>query len=192
MKFIKIPNKNFEMQIHQVTQKDWQKVMNNNPSHFKGPLNPVEKVSWLDAQEFIKKINAEDAKYNYRLPKEKEWEYCCGPEINGSQLKDYAWHSDNSNAKTHPVGQKEPNIFGLYDMLGNVWEWCEDFYDPRNQSRDTKLGKMLLGISSNATRVIKGGSWVNVAQNLRPAYRYGDDPDDRSSGVGFRLLRTLK
>ncbi|MEK7450052.1 MAG: formylglycine-generating enzyme family protein [Planctomycetota bacterium] len=125
----------FLISKYEVTQGQWQKIMNNNPSNFKGDNNPVEQVSWDDCQEFCKRSETESAsggKTGLRLPTEAEWEYAAragtttkyywGDSIND----DYLW--DNSNLGTHPVGQKKPNGFGLYDMLGNVWEWCQDWY----------------------------------------------------------------
>lgn len=126
----------FEMGQFPVTQSQWEAVMGNNPSYFKGENNPVECVSWNDAQEFIKKLNDEDTEYTYRLPTEAEWEYCARGGTTTAyhfsdspkDLGDYAWFYDNSGGTTHPVGEKKPNQYGLYDMLGNVWEWCQDVY----------------------------------------------------------------
>lgn len=175
MKFIKIPNKDFEIKETLVTQSLWEKWMGNNPSIFKGPDDlPAENVSWNDVQEFIKKLNEDQKEFTYRLPTEQEWEYCCGKEINEKDLEKHAWYYKNSKNKTHPVKQKLPNEFGLYDMLGNLWEWCEDWYD---NDKDTKN--------------IRGGSWYNAAQFLRSAFRSNGFPNDRYKSVGFRLVRTV-
>ena len=115
----------------------WEAVMGSNPSHFSGDNNPVEQVSWNDCQSFIAKLNELDHEHTYRLPTEAEWEYACragstmgyGYGNDSAQLGQYAWYSDNSNSKTHPVGEKKPNAWGLYDMHGNGWEWCQDWYD---------------------------------------------------------------
>jgi formylglycine-generating enzyme required for sulfatase activity len=128
----------FEIMDTQVTQKQWQDVMGSNPSYFKNnPDNPVETVSWNDVQEFIKKLNEKNDGYVYDLPTEEQWEYACraGTQTAYSfgddpkDLKDYAWYWENSENTTHPVKQKKPNAWGLYDMHGNVWEWCKDVYD---------------------------------------------------------------
>ena len=129
--------KPFFMGICQVTQGEWQKVMGSNPSHFTGdPRLPVESVSWNDCQKFIEKLNALNPEYEYSLPSEEQWEYACragsttkyffGDEPD--MLGEYAWFWENSGSKTHPVGQKKPNPWGLFDILGNVWEWCKDQY----------------------------------------------------------------
>ena len=128
----------FYLQTTEVTQGQWQKVMGSNPAHFNtcGKDCPVEQVSWDDAQEFIRKLNQMEKTDTYRLPTEAEWEWACRAKSTGrfsfgddeAGLKDYAWFDKNSAAKTHPVGQLKPNAWGLYDMHGNVWEWCRDWY----------------------------------------------------------------
>ncbi len=128
--------KDFYMARHPVTQALWQTIMGNNPSNFKGENHPVEMVSWEDVQEFITNLNERTGENRYRLPTETEWEYACRSGSPGaycfgddeSLLGGYAWYNTNSDSKTHPVGGKKPNSWGLYDMHGNVWEWCQDWY----------------------------------------------------------------
>lgn len=172
MKFIKIEN--FEIQTTPVTQAQWLKVMKKNPSHFIGNNLPVESVSWYDCTAFCEKLNKKQNKYVYRLPTEKEWELAARS-CDQQNLDEIAWYYDNSNMKTHTVKNKKPNAIGLYDMLGNVWEWCQDLYT--HESYD---------------RVLRGGGWGSNAQYLRSANRGNWGPDDRYSFVGFRLVRTTK
>lgn len=128
----------FEMQTTQVTQSEWEKVMGNNPSRFKGSSRPVERVSWDDVQKFISKLNESQSEYVYRLPTEAEWEYACRAGTTsayffGDDAKDiqqYAWTSVNSDDQTHDVGTLKPNPWRLYDMCGNVWEWVHDWHAP--------------------------------------------------------------
>src|ERR1700677_4656076 len=151
MKFVKVNN--YEIMDAPVTQKEWKKLMGNNPSYFKGINNPVESVSWNDCQEYIKKLNDKKDGYIYRLPTEIEWEYCA-KSCDDIPINKQSWYYQNSAYKTHPVKNKKPNKLELYDMLGNVWEWCQDLYD--------QLGP---------SRVVRGGSWFSRAQYLRSAYR---------------------
>ena len=161
----------FAIGKYPITQAQYQAVMGNNPSDFENnPQNPVESVSWDDAQAFCQKLSEITGK-TYRLPTEAEWEYACragtttryyfGDDVN--QLGDYAWYDGNSGNKTHPVGQKKPNDWGLYDMSGNVWEWCED-------------------------SCLRGGSWSNDPDFCRSAYRYYDVPRVNSCNLGFRVV----
>ena len=188
---IVIPGKDFKMGKYEVTQAQWQAVMGKNPSDFKGPNNPVECVSWDDCKKFLEKLNAmpevKASGLTFRLPTEKEWEYACragstgkyckladGTEITKDTLDEVAWYCDNcdnSRRKTHPVGQKTPNAFGLYDMHGNVCEWCEDLY-----------------LAGTSYRVQRGGSWFNVSVNCTAGYRYYNDPVNCDCRVGFRLV----
>lgn len=168
MNFIKIPGKDFEMMDAPVTQKEWSEVMGNDPSCFKGANNPVEQVSWHDCQEFIKKLNEEKDGFIYDLPTEEEWEYCA-KSCDKQKIKDIAWCCENSDNKTHPVKQKKPNSLGLYDMLGNVWEWTS-----------TKEG---------SGRVLRGGGWYDFARVLRSGCRGSISPGIRYGDFGFRLLR---
>ncbi len=178
---------------YEVTQGQWQKIMGNNPSRFSncGDNCPVEQVSWNDIQGFFRKLNASSGK-NYRLPTEAEWEYAArsgGKKekyagTDGS-LDDYAWYSSNSGSKTHPVGQKRPNGLGIYDMSGNVWEWCNDYYGENYYSQSPRNNPE--GPSSGSYRVLRGGGWGNIAAYTRAAYRNRSFPGIRDYGLGFRL-----
>ena len=170
MKFVKVTD-TLEMATTQVTQKLWQKHMENNPSYFKGKNNPVETVSFNDCENFLKVINAKSKCFTYRLPTEDEWEFAA-KSCYEQNTKEIAWCSENSDNTTHPVSTKLPNELGIYDMLGNVFEWTS-----------SKKGSY---------RVIRGGSWGNGARYLRSAYRNNESADYRFDDVGFRLVRTTK
>lgn len=180
---------------YEVTQKEWREVMGSNPSNFKGDDLPVEYVSWNDAQEFVKKLNEKEGTNKYRLPSEAEWEYAvrAGTTTRYSfgddetDLGNYAWYSSNSGSNTHPVGQKQPNAFGLYDMHGNVWEWVQDLYHSDYDGAPTEGSAWENGVGSD--RVFRGGCWNAVAGVCRSAVRYGRDPGFRADGLGFRLLQ---
>jgi formylglycine-generating enzyme required for sulfatase activity len=177
---------------YEITQKQWRDVMGKNPSGFSGCDDcPVERVSWNDIQEFIKKLN-EKTGLHYRLPTEAEWEYAArgGTKSNGykysgnNNIDDVAWYSGNSGIKTHPVGQKKPNELGIYDMSGNVWEWCNDWYGSYSSVRQNNPQ----GSSSGSFRVFRGGSWSSYARYCRVAFRSDLTPDDRYYRHGFRLV----
>jgi formylglycine-generating enzyme required for sulfatase activity len=185
----------FYMGKYEVTQKQWREIMGDNPSHFKGDDLPVDKVSWNEVQEFIKKLNEKEGTDKYRLPSEAEWEYACRAGTttrysfgdDESELDDYAWYSENSDGKTHPVGQKKPNSWGLYDMHGNVWEWVQDSW------HDSYNGAPADGSAwegDGADRVIRGGCWNDPAGYCRSAARDCNDPHSGLSyAVGFRILK---
>ena len=191
------------MGVHEVTQAQYEQVMGKNPSHFKGATLPVETVSYDDALAFCQKLSdlpAEKAAgRKYRLPTEAEWEYCCragtstpfhfGNELNGTQA-----NCDGNNPygttkkgpyleKTSPVGSYPANAWGLYDMHGNVWEWCQDWYAayPKQSVTDPR------GPEVGSSCVNRGGSCYSVAASCRSAYRFGDDPSYRNYWIGFRL-----
>jgi len=175
----------------QVTQELWEAVMGSNPSDFTGDnQRPVENVSWNDCQEFIKKLNRLTGK-NFRLPTEAEWEYAArggnkskGYKYSGSNDADaVAWWCDNSGSKTHPVAQKQSNELGLYDMSGNVWEWCQDWYGDYSSNSQTNP----TGPSTGSSRVLRGGSWYNYARNERVSFRCYDTPVHRFINLGLRL-----
>ncbi|MGE0885162.1 MAG: SUMF1/EgtB/PvdO family nonheme iron enzyme [Blastocatellales bacterium] len=188
----------FHIGKYQVTQRQWQAVMGDNPSHFKGDNQPVERVSWEMAVEFCEKLSKQTGK-NYRLPTEAEWEYACLAGSTGkycfgddeSLLKDYAWFGEGwQKGGTHPVGQKKPNNWGLYDMHGNVWEWCQDWYDENYYAELGKQGEAVnpQGPNNGQYRVLRGGSWINLLDYARAVYRNGTHPADRNSPFGFRLV----
>ena len=174
----------------------WQAVMGSNPSFFKGDNLPVESVSWNDCQEFIKKLNQRDPGKGYRLPSEAEWEYACRGGTatkyhsgnSESDLGRVDWYSGNSGSKSHSVGQKSPNGWGLYDMHGNVWEWCEDRWHADYNGAPTDGSAWTSGSSGH--RVLRGGSCYYYPKFCRSAERYGDDPDTRFKNYGFRLARS--
>ena len=177
---------------YEVTQKLWKAVMDNNPSNFKGDNLPVENVSWNDVQEFLRKLNAMTGK-RYRLPTEAEWEFAArggnnsrGHKYSGSDnIGSVAWYGNNSGNRTHVVGTKSSNELGIYDMSGNVREWCQDWYSSSyygNSSRNNPTGP-----TSGASRVLRGGSWGLSARNCRVSYRGYSTPDDRYNYLGFRL-----
>jgi formylglycine-generating enzyme required for sulfatase activity len=173
-----------------VTQAQWKAVMGNNPSCFKGDNLPVEEVSWNDVQEFIRKLNAQTGK-NYRLPTEAEWEFAArggnqsrGYKYSGSNTAgNVAWYYDNSGDKTHPVGTKQANELGIYDMSGNVWEWCSDWYGNYSSVSQTNPR----GASSGSIRVLRGGSWLSGSRHARVSIRIFNLPDYRYFYYGFRL-----
>ena len=175
----------------EVTQALWEAVMGNNPSSFKGNNRPVEKVSWNDCQEFIQNLSQKTGK-KFRLPSEAEWEYAArggknskGYKYSGSNnLKDVAWFDDNSRRKTHDVKTKQANELGLYDMSGNVWEWCQDWYAKKYPSSAQTNPS---GPSSGSRRVYRGGSWPGYAGCCRLSFRGNDAPDVRLRDVGLRL-----
>ncbi|MHC4399825.1 MAG: formylglycine-generating enzyme family protein [Planctomycetota bacterium] len=191
--------KPFYLGATEVTQGQYEKVMGKNPSHFKesGPDAPVENVSWDDAQEFCRKLSElaeeKEAGRRYRLPTEAEWEYACRAGSakkycygdDESRLGDYAWYDKNSNGKTQQVGQKKPNAWGLYDMHGNVWERCADWYDSgyyANSPTDDPTGP-----SAGSYRVRRGGCWARDARGCRSVSRLRNAPGRRSSSLGFRV-----
>ena len=182
----------FNIGKYEVTQAQWKAVMGNNPSSFSGCEDcPVERVSWNDVQDFIRKLNAQTGK-NYRLPTEAEWEYAAkggksskGYTYSGSNdLNSVAWTIDNSGRKTHAIGGKQANELGVYDMAGNVWEWCSDWYDAYNSYSETNP----TGALSGQKRVRRGGGWYYNMGVCSASLRYWDKPDYRINDCGFRLV----
>ena len=189
----KVTLNSFSIGKYEVTQKQWQDVMGSNPSYFGNCDNcPVEMVSWNDVQDFIQRINAKTGS-NYRLPTEAEWEYAArggkqsrGYKYSGSDdINAVAWYTDNSSSKTHAVGQKQANELGIYDMSGNIWEWCSDWYGnypsyPQNNPT---------GSESGSYRVDRGGGWSDNALLCRASNRSNySDPAGRYFNIGFRLV----
>ncbi|MBQ7683766.1 MAG: formylglycine-generating enzyme family protein [Bacteroidaceae bacterium] len=180
----------FHICRHEVTQAEWEAVMGSNPSEFKGANRPVERVSWDDCQTFIRKLNAMTGK-QYRLPTEAEWEYAArggqksqGYKYSGSNtLGSVAWYDDNSGSETHPVMTKQANELGLYDMTGNVWEWCSDWYGNYSSAPQTNPK----GSSSGSYRVSRGGSGGLIARYCRVPLRGRGSPDCRYNCLGLRL-----
>jgi formylglycine-generating enzyme required for sulfatase activity len=180
---------------YEVTQAQWRAVMGENPSNFKGDDFPVEQINWKDAQEFIQRLNAKTGKA-YRLPTEAEWEYAArggaqskGYKYSGSNVSnETAWCSENSSEMSRPVACKAPNELGLYDMSGNVWEWCSDRYGKYNSEPQSDPH----GPRSGATRVIRGGSWNGVESLTRVSYRIYFGPGIRGLESGLRLASSSK
>ncbi len=190
----------FYMQTTEVTQGQWRAVMGSNPSFSScGDNCPVEQVSWDDAQEFIRRLNQKEGTDKYRLPTEAEWEYACRAGSTTAwcfgdderQLGEYAWYKDNYKdnhvERMHPVASRRPNVWGLYDMHGNVGEWCQDFYGDYTSGSVTNPS----GPSSGKMRVARGGCLACKPADLRSARREKGPPDTRSNIVGFRVSRVL-
>jgi formylglycine-generating enzyme required for sulfatase activity len=176
----------FYMDTTEVTQKQYKRVMGENPSHFKDcPTCPVENVTWHEARTYCEKMGKQ-------LPTEAQWEYACragSASINywtDTSAQDYAWYRDNSGQKTHPVGQKKPNNYGLYDMIGNVWEWCGDWFDSTYYEK--KVSDNPKGPDSDMHRIFRGASWQSDPSVLRSAARDGAVPEDQSYLFGFRCV----
>ena len=191
----------FYLGQYPVTQAQWVKVMVDNHSKFKGQNNPVERVYWDDTQRFIRTLNANEGHGRYRLPTEAEWEYAVRAGTTGSYffgditdedefiLERYGWFGGNSNGRTHAVGRKLPNPWGLYDVYGNVYEWVEDWHgDYSAESVSDPKGPL-----SGSLRIIRGGIWSNPAEYCRSAFRNSYTPDNRAVAyIGFRLALSLE
>ncbi len=184
----------FYLGKYEATQRQWTTVMGNSPSVFlEGENLPVESVSWVDVQQFIERLNSKTGR-RYRLPTEAEWEYAArsggkrekysGTSQEGD-LQQFAWYTISSGNEPHQVGQKKPNALGLYDMSGNVWEWCSDWYGEnyyKNSSRNNPTGP-----DQGTYRVVRGGSWWDGPVVVRTTFRHGIDPSRGRVSVGFRL-----
>jgi formylglycine-generating enzyme required for sulfatase activity len=207
--------KSFLMGKYEVTQKEWNEVMESNPSHFKGDNLPVENVSWYEAVEFCNRLSVKEGltpaysgdgdrkvcDFNatgYRLPTEAEWEYAAkGGNRGGNYMyagsnspDDVAWYDGNSGNRTHPVGTKQPNSLGIYDMSGNVWEWCWDWYGSYGNESQSNPQGLSSPAPSGANRVCRGGNWDNSAADVRSAYRGRFTPPSWGDNLGFRLVRS--
>ncbi|MCD4784944.1 MAG: formylglycine-generating enzyme family protein [Candidatus Eremiobacteraeota bacterium] len=189
--------KPFYLGTYPVTQREWMAIMGDNPSYFKGDDRPIEQVSWNDARDFVKKLNEKEGTDKYRLPSEAEWEYAARAGTttlysfgnDESDLGHYAWYDSNSGSKTHSVGQKQPNPWGLYDMHGNVWEWVRDRWHSDYDGAPTD-GSAWEGGSSSFL-VARGGGWGSYAKYCRSVNRGGDLPAFSNVSFGFRLLQEL-
>jgi len=198
----------FYMDKNLVTQEQYEKVMGENPSRWKGARNPVEQMRWSDAARYCNarsKSEGLEPCYNlqtwkcnfqangYRLPTEAEWEYACRAGTataysfgnDPSKLKDYGWFEQNSGGKPQPVGQKPPNAWGLYDMHGNVWEWCNDFYQVDYYQQSPKENPS--GPKAGDTKVVRGGAWKFSAETCRSGYRYNENPGYADVCFGYDI-----
>ena len=186
----------FYMGKYTITQEQYSAMMGNNPSTFQGALLPVETVSWDDATEFCKKLNEllKDKSLEARLPTEAQWEYACraGTRTRSftgnldNDLHTAGWNYSNSGLTTHLVGQLKSNVFGLYDMHGNVWQWCQD--SMREYSPTTTSFQNPTGPTQASARVLRGGSWRSVQSNCSSANRYSNTPGHRNNSIGFRVV----
>jgi formylglycine-generating enzyme required for sulfatase activity len=195
-------SRGFWLGIFTVTQEEWKTVaheasgLNSEPSYFRGERLPVEQVSWHDCQRWLQELNAlEESRvphgFQYRLPTEAEWEFACRAGSStrfyfgegDDPLSEHAWYSGNSGSRTHSVGQKKPNGWGLYDMHGNVWEWCQDRYGPLPGGSVADPAGGVAGIN----RVFRGGSWGMGSSRCRSAYRVWNKPEYRDYTLGFRV-----
>jgi formylglycine-generating enzyme required for sulfatase activity len=191
----KVKVSDFHLCKYPVTQGLWEAVMGENPSYFKGTTRPVESVSWDEVQFFLEKLNQQTGE-KYRLPSEAEWEYAArgGNQskgfiyAGGNKLKEVGWYDQNSHSETKPVGMKVPNELGLYDMSGNVWEWCADVWHNTYEGAP-KDGSAWLEGGEQDRRVVRGGSWDLIDNNCRVSFRDYIDADDRNDNIGFRLAR---
>ena len=183
----------------EVTQKQWKDIVGDNPSRFECDDCPVERVSWHDVQNFIKKLN-EKTGINYRLPTEAEWEYAArsggwkeqwAGTNNDEIIGEYAWYSSTAADRTHAVAGKTPNGIGLYDMMGNVWEWCSDIYDREYYEHSPSKDPQALRHIEGSSRVLRGGGWRSNVNYLRTTDRNHFNPTSKKfSDIGFRLARS--
>ena len=196
--------KGFWMGKYPITQAQWQTVMENNPSQFKGKYKPVEKVSWNDIREpggYLERLNAAYPGYNFRLPSEAEWEYAYragtttrfywGDDLDYIDIRKHAIYINFSELVLHDVGRKRPNAWGLYDMAGNVFEWCEDDWH-ENYLGAPNDGSAWVNEPREDSRVNRGGTWHWGESVCRAAYRHHNKPEDRHIGWGFRVVSNME
>lgn len=210
----------FYMQSTEVTQKQWREIINTNLSHFKncGDDCPADNIAWIDAKDFIKKLNLKEKVNKYRLPTEAEWEYACRAGsntkfANGNSIDRMGWYNKNSKESPHPVAMKKANNWGLYDMHGNVWEWCENLCEVKSikeklydeyLKKFTYKNKTIISKTFNSSgndpynkmdtdsyRIFRGGSWLNDESACSSANRDADQTYLRMLEGGFRLVREL-
>lgn len=191
-------SKGFYIGTYEVTQIQWEVLMNENPAVFRrlpdAGNRPVESVSWQDCQKFLRRLNGLNLG-DFRLPTEAEWEYACragastafywGDDRLYREVDEHAWVNSRSYAMTHPVGQKKPNAWGLYDMSGNVWEWCSDWYAPYPSQEEREDPQ---GPSEGKAKVFRGGSWYDFPVSQRSANRHRHGLDQGYTAIGFRLV----
>lgn len=206
--------KDFYIGRYEITQSEWQRVMGNNPSYFRGDNFPVEQVSWNDVQAFVKKLNESKDGYVYRLPSEAEWEYACRAGTTGNfagVLDEMAWYGNNSGRErlninvikksddfgkivsdngnqTHSVGGKQPNAWGLYDMHGNVSEWCEDMWHKNYNDAPSNGNAWVSDDDGQAARIVRGGMWAESPAEVRSAARFWFEPEKKYNSLGVRLV----
>jgi len=184
-------SKPFYLGKYEVTQAQWTAVTGNNPSYHQGWKQPVERVSWFEVINFIRELNRKEGGGKYRLPTEAEWEHAARAGTgtkwffgnDSAALGEYAWFEDNSSKTTHPVGEKKPNPWGLYDIYGNVWEWVMDTYEEYQPGEVTDP----TGAEHGSYKVYRGGSGMFEAERCRSAYREWNPPEEHGRGLGFRL-----
>lgn len=185
----------FYLGKYEVSQEQWEVIMGNNPSSFKGNQLPVDHVSWNDAQLFIDKLQDQTGR-TFALPTEAQWEFAAHAgtstlwDFGDSEgaLVEYAWFGENADATTHPVGQKKPNAWGVYDMYGNVQEWCADWYANPYSYGDVSDPQ---GPESGESRVARGGAWGDDFTMVRSSYRNAIGPDDSTPGTGIRVVMSM-
>ena len=190
---VEVPS--FYLGKYPVTQDLWEAIMGNNPSTFKGPQHPVDSVSWKDAQKFLQQLNKE-TKQSYRLPTEAEWEFGARGGIHteeylyagSDKLSEVGWYIQNSGNQTQPVGRLLENELGLFDLSGNVYEWCEDDYHDNYEGAPLDGSAWIDRPKRGERRVLRGGAWGLQARICRVSFRAHDEPGARSLFVGFRLV----
>jgi formylglycine-generating enzyme required for sulfatase activity len=186
---------------YEVTQKQWTDIMGINPSRISGDDRPVDKISWNEAREFIRRLNEKESTDKYRLPTEAEWEYACRAGTNSrysfgdddEELPEYGWYGEGENVGAYPVGQKKPNPWGLHDVHGNLWEWVQDrYHESYEGAPDDGSAWEQTAANAKVLYVLRGGSWITSAVGCRSASRYFYSPDGRRSRrIGLRIARDL-